>query len=115
MVVKSQSTKHAELAPAQLEAVAGLFAALAEPTRLRLLQVLQRGPATVGDLVAASGMKQANVSRQLGLLHQAGVLAREKEGNLVRYSIRLPLVFDLCALVCDSLRDEAIARAKLLK
>jgi hypothetical protein len=63
----------------------------------------------------AADIKQANASKQLGILHQAGVLAREKEGNQVRYSIRMPLIFDLCDLVCSSLRDEAEARAKLLR
>ena len=47
-------------------------------------------------------------------VHQAGILAREKEGNAVRYSIRMPLVFDLCALVCNRLREEAAAKAKAL-
>ena len=42
------------------------------------------------------------------------MLAREKAGNVVRYSIRLPFVFNLCAFVCGSLRDEALERAKLL-
>jgi DNA-binding transcriptional ArsR family regulator len=102
------------LGEAQLQAVADLFAVLSEPSRLRVLQVLEGGPATVGEIMAATGMKQANASKQLGILHQAGVLAREKDGNAVRYSIRLPLVFDLCALVCSSLRDDARERAKLL-
>lgn len=99
---------------AQLQAVADLFATLSEPSRLRILQVLEAASASVGEIIAATGMKQANVSKQLGILHQAGVLAREKDGNLVRYSIRMPIVFDLCALVCGSLRDDARAKAKLL-
>ena len=100
---------------AQLQAVADLFATLSEPSRLRILQVLEAGAASVGEIIAVTGMKQANVSKQLGILHQAGVLAREKDGNVVRYSIRMPLVFDLCALVCGSLRDDARAKAKLLR
>ena len=99
---------------AKLQAVADLFATLSEPSRLRILQVLEAGAASVGEIIAVTGMKQANVSKQLGILHQAGVLAREKDGNVVRYSIRMPLVFDLCALVCGSLRDDARAKAKLL-
>ena len=115
MVVKSKSPGHLELGEAQLQAVADLFAILSEPTRLRILQTLQRGPATVGELMSSTGIKQANASKHLGLLHQAGVLARQKDGNAVRYSIRLPLVFDLCALVCTSLREDAQAKAKLLR
>jgi DNA-binding transcriptional ArsR family regulator len=114
MVVKANHRGKAKLGPAQLQAVAELFAVLSEPTRLRILQMLQHGPATVGQIMQTTGIKQANASKQLGILHQAGVLAREKEGNAVRYSIRLPLVFDLCDLVCTSLRHEARAKARLL-
>jgi DNA-binding transcriptional ArsR family regulator len=112
-MVKANSRKKGELGEAQLQAVAKLFAVLAEPSRLRILQMLQCGPATVGQIMEKAQIKQANASKQLGILHQAGVLAREKEGNTVRYWIRLPLVFELCALVCAGLRDEAEARAKL--
>lgn len=115
MVVKRKKANPARLGEAQLEAVAELFATLSEPSRLRILQALEAGPASVGEIMRATGIKQANASKQLGILHHAGVLAREKEGNLVRYSIRLPLVFDLCALVCGSLRDEALAKAKALR
>jgi DNA-binding transcriptional ArsR family regulator len=98
----------------QLAAVADLFSVLSEPTRLRILQMLQSGPASVGEIVDELELKQANASKQLGILHTAGVLAREKDGNLVRYSIKMPLVFDLCTLVCKGLADEAREKAKAL-
>ena len=107
-------TKKEKLAEAQLVAVADLFAVLSEPTRLRILQMLQDGPASVSEIVEALDIKQGNASKQLGILHQAGVLAREKAGNSAIYSIRMPLVFDLCGLVCNGLRDEAEAKLKLL-
>jgi DNA-binding transcriptional ArsR family regulator len=81
MVVKPAARKrrrHGDLDAEQLRAVADLFAVLSEPTRLRILQVLQRdGAATVGRITAAAQIKQANASKQLGILHQAGVLALE--------------------------------------
>jgi DNA-binding transcriptional ArsR family regulator len=97
-----------------LAAVADLFAVLSEPTRLRILQLLQDGSASVGEIVETLDIKQANASKQLGILHQAGVLAREKAGNSAIYSIRMPLVFDLCGLVCNGLRAEAEEKVKLL-
>jgi DNA-binding transcriptional ArsR family regulator len=103
------------LSDAQLRAVAELFAVLSEPTRLRILQHLHAGgPATVGDVVAATGVKQANASKQLNLLHRAGVCAREPRGNAVLYSVRLPLVLELCDVVCARLRDDAHAKASAL-
>jgi DNA-binding transcriptional ArsR family regulator len=115
MAVKSSGRNSSHrLDDAQLCAVAELFAVLSEPTRLRVLQMLQAGPATVSAIVGALGLKQANVSKQLGILHAAGVLGREKDGNQVRYFIRMPLIFDLCALVCQRLREEAEQRARAL-
>ena len=115
MIVKQTTPAKRELAPAQVQAVTELFAVLAEPTRLRILQMLEAAPASVRQIVDSLSIKQANASKQLGVLHQAGVVARRKEGSTVFYSIRMPLVFDLCALVCDGLRAEAEARAEALR
>jgi DNA-binding transcriptional ArsR family regulator len=98
-----------------LEAVARLFHALAEPTRLAILQALKEGPRSVGELVESLGAKQANISKQLGLLFEAGLLARERQGNQVYYSIREAVIFDLCDLVCAKLRRDAERQAEALK
>ena len=79
------------------------FAVLSEPMRLRLIQALFDGERSVGELVAATGGTQGNVSRHLQTLTQAHVLARRKEGLQVYYSIADPSIFRLCELVCGSL------------
>ena len=99
----------------QLQAVAEFFAVLSEGSRLRVLQALQRGPLSVGELVESTGMKQANVSKQLGLLLNAGVIARRQDGNRAIYSIAMPLVFELCDLVCSGVAKQAAERAAALK
>lgn len=103
----------ANLDTVALESVAGLFRALAEPTRLAILQQLRAKPFSVGELVTRLGAKQANVSKQLGLLHGAGILMRERVGNTVYYAISDPLVFELCDLVCGKLKRDAKQMAKL--
>ena len=95
--------------------MAALFAALSEESRLRLLRILQRGPASVGELAAHSGLKQANVSKQLGLLQAAGVVARRQDGNRAIYSIKLSLVLELCDLVCRGVARQAAERAAALR
>jgi DNA-binding transcriptional ArsR family regulator len=90
-----------------LEAVARLFAVLSEPTRLEILQILRHEPQSVSELVDELGAKQANVSKQLGILYSAGLLSRERDGNLVRYSIADPMIFELCDLVCGKIRRDA--------
>ena len=105
---------HKPLEAPQLRAVAGLFAVLSEESRLRIVQILEEGPASVGELVERSGMKQANVSKQLGILLTAGVIGRRQEGNRAIYSIALPLVHELCQLVCQGVARQAADRAAAL-
>ena len=110
----SPAVNRGNLSPEQLRAVADLFAVLSEPTRLRILQALHDGRATVTEITERLEIKQANASKQLGILHDAGVLQRQKEGNLVYYSIRMSLVFDLCAVVCKGLHAEAQLKVRAL-
>ena len=96
----------ADLSPVALELVAARFKLLAEPMRLRLLQALHDGELNVTQLVEASGATQANVSKHLGLLCDAGILRRRKDGLHVFYAIADRMVFDLCSLVCSRLQAD---------
>jgi DNA-binding transcriptional ArsR family regulator len=109
------SGKFVGLEQPQLESVARMFGALAEPTRLRILQALQAGELTVGQIVQQTGARQANISKQLGILHAAGVVSRQREGNIVRYFISEPIIFELCRLVCAKLRRDGEAQAKAFR
>ncbi len=100
----------AKLNRAALEKIAANFRALSEPTRLAILQELKAGPKTVNELVGAVGLSQANVSKQLSVLREAGFLAREQRGTQAFYSIGDEMVMQLCALVCDRLNKQALAR-----
>jgi DNA-binding transcriptional ArsR family regulator len=91
------------LSPEALAQVASYFQALAEPTRLRLLNLLRDSGLSVGQLAEATGYSTANVSRHLALLAQHGVLVREVRGTSVYYAIADPAVYELCNLVCDNL------------
>ncbi len=106
-----QETKK-PLTPQQLERAARVFSTLSEVSRLRLLQELMQGPGTVSELVEATGMKQGNVSKQLGILHNARLVERERDGNFIRYAIADEMVVHLCEVVCDSLRRQAIREAE---
>ncbi len=99
--------KRKKLSPGQLAVVARLFAVLSEPSRLALLQALYGGPLTVGELVAACAMKQANVSKQLGVLHDHQLVRRKRQGVSVSYEIADPMVFSLCNLVCGKMERDA--------
>jgi ArsR family transcriptional regulator len=104
-----QKTKKRNLSEAALEKVAERFKALSEPTRLTLLYHLMDGEKTVSQLVEETGASQANVSKHLGLLLDAGVLGRRKQGTSAFYRITDESVFELCDVVCGSILDRLTA------
>jgi DNA-binding transcriptional ArsR family regulator len=106
------TAKKRKMSGAQLEAVGRLFAVLSEPSRLELLQALHGGPLTVSQLVETCAMKQANVSKHLGVLHDHHLVRRQREGVMIRYTIADPMIFALCNLVCGKMeRDTKCAAA----
>jgi rhodanese-related sulfurtransferase/predicted transcriptional regulator len=68
-------------------AIAVMGKALASPTRLELLDLLAQAPRTVNELAELSGQGVANASQHLQVLHGAGLVERERDGNRVRYAI----------------------------
>jgi DNA-binding transcriptional ArsR family regulator len=89
-----------------IELVAQRFRVLGEPMRIKLLDRLREGDATVGELQESLGASQQNVSKHLGILLAAGMVARTKQGNHARYSISDPSVFELCDQVCGGVRRQ---------
>ncbi len=68
------------------------LAALAEPTRLRVLDRLARGPLHVGGLAELLEVPMVNLSHHLGVMRQAGIVEDEKDGRRVIYRLH-PDVF----------------------
>ena len=97
-----------------LEMVAERFKVLSEPMRLRLLQALMDGEKTVSELVRETGGLQANVSKHLGLLLDARVVGRRKQGLNAYYRITDESVFELCELVCGSIHDRLASELESL-
>ena len=86
---------------AVLDAVAGYFAVLAEPTRLRILRALCRGERTVSRIVDETAVSQPTVSRHLAALHRHGIVARRRDANLVYYRVSDRTTPKLCRSVCS--------------
>ncbi len=89
-----------------VELIARRFRAIAEPMRIKLLDRLRDGEATVGELSDAVGASQQNVSKHLAVLADAGILGRRKEGNHVCYRIVDEGVLALCEEVCGSVQQQ---------
>lgn len=74
--------------------------------RIKLLDQLRDGEATVGELQDALAASQQNVSKHLGVLLQAGMVSRTKRGTSAGYAIADEQVFELCEQVCGGLRRQ---------
>jgi DNA-binding transcriptional ArsR family regulator len=94
-------------------AVARYFGLLAEPTRLRILNAICQQEQSVSAIVAATGATQTTVSRHLALLHQAGAVARRREGALVYYRVADPELVQICRTVCTHIAARMDAAAPL--
>ena len=83
------------------------FRMLSDPTRLMILRVLMTlGERNVSQIVEETGSTQANVSKHLKQLADAGLVARRKEGLNVYYQLDDPIVEKICHLVCETILNE---------
>ena len=97
-----------------VDLIARRFRVLGEPMRIRLLDRLRDGEATVGELALALGASQQNVSKHLAVLAEAGMLGRRRDGNNVCYRIVDEGVFALCDQVCGSMQQQLRALSELV-
>lgn len=98
-----------------VQQVAEYFSILGEPMRLKILNLLRDGEKCVQDLVEATETSQANVSKHLKVMLQAGILSRRTEGTLAYYSVEDELIFELCNLVCDRLASRIEQQARCFR
>ena len=101
------------LSDSALELIAARFRTLGEANRLKLLSQLEQGAKSVSELMEATGLRQANVSRHLQTLTDAGLLTRERRGSAVIYSIADPSIFELCRQVCGGIQKQLQRRANI--
>jgi DNA-binding transcriptional ArsR family regulator len=104
VLVMVDPMKSAQPVPQEVvQQVADYFSILSEPMRLKILNLLRDGEKCVQELVEATETSQANVSKHLKVMLQAGILSRRTEGTSAYYRVEDSLIFELCNLVCDRL------------
>src|SRR4030042_4388050 len=93
-----------------------ILRALADETRLRILNLLLERELCVCDLTAVLELKQANASRHLGVLKNAGLI-RERQASQWKYhsADRAALPAFVLSLIRDNLRSDAQCRSDLLR
>jgi DNA-binding transcriptional ArsR family regulator len=84
---RREGSRRASLSDEVIESVASWLNVIAEPSRIRLIESLNRGGATAQGLAAQLRMSRQNVCRHLGVLHQAGIVKRRRVKNRVEYEL----------------------------
>ncbi|HEY1068437.1 MAG TPA: metalloregulator ArsR/SmtB family transcription factor [Pirellulales bacterium] len=82
-----------------LEQAAECLKVLAHPHRLRMLQMLQQGRFSVGDLAESCGIPSPMASEHLRLMQRCGFLNSEKDGRIVYYRIVEPHLESILACI----------------
>ncbi len=90
--------------PAVYQRQARVLKALANPARLRMVDRLSAGEASVGCLTALVGLDQSTVSKHLAVLRAHGIVADRRAGNMVFYRLLTPCVLDFFACADRVLR-----------
>jgi ArsR family transcriptional regulator len=93
------------------EALQRIFKTLSDPTRVRILALLEREELAVQELMDVLGMAQSRVSRHLAILREAGLLRDRRDGTYVFYRLALPESgpwSEIWRLVTRNLRDDSI-------
>lgn len=89
-----------DLAELVFAAIADRFAALAEPTRLRIVYAICLEEKSVNAIAAEVATGQANVSRHLALMHRTGLVGRRRQGNQILYRVIDEEMLRICQSVC---------------
>ena len=105
------------LSDPMIEEVSKLFLALADPSRLKILRCLLGAEEAMsqGAIAELTGLSQANASKHLALLVRVGLATREPQGNTVFFAPVLPLVEDVCTLMCGHVSERVKAAYRAIK
>lgn len=86
------------------EMIAARLRVIGDPNRIRILDLLRDGELSVAQITQRLGTSQQNASKHLGILLQAGTVARRREGTSSYYAVADEGVFALCEQVCGGLQ-----------
>ena len=95
------------------ELVSSMCKALNDPKRLMLLYALRDKPRNVGELCHLLGSPQSNTSQHLAVLRERGLVATERRGNSILYSLRYPQVLDAVDMLRAVMSEEVDRQRKV--
>jgi ArsR family transcriptional regulator len=97
------------------EARAEILKAMAHPSRLKMLDALEKGERCVCELQKVVGSDLSTISRHLSVMKAAGIVATDKRGSNVYYRLRVPCVLRMFGCVEAVLAADARERGRLIK
>jgi len=97
-----------------VSARAEILKAIAQPTRLKIIELLRNGEKCVCEIFPAIAEEQSNTSRHLNLMQGCGILQRRKEGIKIMYRLKHLEVLQILDLTSIILKKEVSEKNKLL-
>jgi ArsR family transcriptional regulator len=97
------------------ELQASVCLALANPRRLRILNLLKSGEMPVGEMAKIIGITKANLSQHLAILRQQNIVLTRRDGTSVYYRIADPKITEACSIMRSILMESLRATEKLSK
>jgi len=97
-----------------LELKAEILKALAQPTRLRILELLRNGERCICEIVPAINGEQSNISRHISLMQKSHLVTTRKDGVKVMVKVRDPKIFDILDRVNSILRSQMNEQSRLI-
>lgn len=97
------------------EMIAARLRVIGDPNRIRILDLLREEELSVAQLTERLGTSQQNASKHLGILLQAGILARRKDGTSSFYRVVDDGVYQLCEQVCGGLQAQLAELTSLVE
>jgi ArsR family transcriptional regulator len=100
---------------AMQEFKAGIFQALAHPTRVAIVEILRDGEFSAGAILDQLGLEQANVSQHLAVLRGKGIVSSRKDGNQVFYSLKHLMLLEVLEIMRQYFMSHLAESAELLQ
>ncbi len=98
-----------------ISARAGILKAVAQPTRMKIIDFLRDGERCVCEIFPAIDEEQSNTSRHLNMMQSCGILARRKEGIKIMYRLKHPEVLEILELASAILKKEINGKNEMLR
>jgi len=98
-----------------LELKAEILKALAQPTRLKILELLQNGEKCICEIVPALNGEQSNISRHISLMQKNNLVTTRKHGVKVMVKVKDPRVFEVLDSIGTILKNRMSEQNKLIR